>query len=193
MTHIHADTVDDVWLEASDRMEKAVKDLFRVMASIRTGRASIALLDTIRVDYYGTMTPVNQLATLATPTPTTITVQPWDVSQIGAIERAIRMSNLGINPANDGKLIRLVIPPLTQQRRKELVRNLHRVLEQHRVAVRNVRREANLAIRQIEKAKKISKDECKRALAEVQKETDSFIKRLNAAGSVKEKEILEIR
>ncbi len=173
-------------------MEKAVHDLAKKMASIRTGRASIALLDSIRVDYYGTRTPVSQMATLATPTPTTITIQPWDVSQIGPIERSIRMSNLGINPANDGKLIRLVIPPLTQQRRKELVRSLNAIVEQHRVAVRNIRRDANLAIKRIEKAKQISEDEGKRGLVTIQKATDAFIKRLNAAGAVKEREILEI-
>ncbi|MDE0105904.1 MAG: ribosome recycling factor [Bryobacterales bacterium] len=193
MTHIHAETVEEVKEEASARMEKSVQDLSRAMASIRTGRASIALLDSIRADYYGTPTPVSQMATLATPTPTTITIQPWDASQIAAIERAIRMSDLGINPANDGKLIRLVIPPLTQQRRKKLVRSLHSVVEQHRVAVRNIRREANLAVRQLEKAKEISKDDSKRGLAAIQKITDSFIKRLNVAGQAKEREILEIR
>lgn len=193
MTHIHAETVEEVKEEASARMEKSVQDLSRAMASIRTGRASIALLDSIRADYYGTPTPVSQMATLATPTPTTITIQPWDASQIAAIERAIRISDLGINPANDGKLIRLVIPPLTQQRRKKLVRSLHSVLEQHRVAVRNIRREANLAVRQLEKAKTISKDDSKRGLAAIQKITDSFIKRLNVAGQAKEREILEIR
>ncbi len=193
MTHIHAETVEEVKEEASARMEKSVQDLSRAMASIRTGRASIALLDSIRADYYGTPTPVSQMATLATPTPTTITIQPWDASQIAAIERAIRISDLGINPANDGKLIRLVIPPLTQQRRKKLVRSLHSVVEQHRVAVRNIRREANLAVRQLEKAKEISKDDSKRGLAAIQKITDSFIKRLNVAGQAKEREILEIR
>ena len=193
MTHIHAETVEEVKEEASARMEKSVQDLSRAMASIRTGRASIALLDSIRADYYGTPTPVSQMATLATPTPTTITIQPWDASQIAAIERAIRVSDLGINPANDGKLIRLVIPPLTQQRRKKLVRSLHSVVEQHRVAVRNIRREANLAVRQLEKAKEISKDDSKRGLAAIQKITDSFIKRLNVAGQAKEREILEIR
>lgn len=193
MTHIHAETVEEVKDEASARMAKSVQDLSRAMASIRTGRASIALLDSIRADYYGTPTPVSQMATLATPTPTTITIQPWDASQIAAIERAIRISDLGINPANDGKLIRLVIPPLTQQRRKKLVRSLHSVVEQHRVAVRNIRREANLAVRQLEKAKEISKDDSKRGLAAIQKITDSFIKRLNVAGQAKEREILEIR
>ena len=193
MTHIHAETVEEVKEEASALMEKSVQDLSRAMASIRTGRASIALLDSIRADYYGTPTPVSQMATLATPTPTTITIQPWDASQIAAIERAIRISDLGINPANDGKLIRLVIPPLTQQRRKKLVRSLHSVVEQHRVAVRNIRREANLAVRQLEKAKEISKDDSKRGLAAIQKITDSFIKRLNVAGQAKEREILEIR
>ena len=120
-------------------------DLQHAMATIRTGRASISLLDNIRVDYYGTPTPLNQIGNLHVPEPTLITVQPWDVSQIGAIEKAIRASDLGLNPANDGKLIRIPIPPLTEERRKELVKRLHTVAEDHRVAIRNIRRDANEA------------------------------------------------
>ena len=192
MTHIQGENVEEVQLEAEMRMEKSVNDLGRAMASIRTGRASIALLDSISVDYYGTVTPLSQMATLATPNSSTLTVQPWDVSQIGAIEKAIRVSDLGINPANDGKIIRLAIPPLTQERRQALVKQLHNVVEQHRVAVRNIRRDANDAVKKLEKAKEISEDESKRGFGQIQKATDEAINSINDAGEVKEKEILEI-
>ena len=193
MTHIQGETVAEIKEEAEWRMSKSVDDLGRAMGTIRTGRASLALLDPIKVDYYGTLTPLNQMATLATPNSTSITIQPWDVSQIGSIERAIRASDLGINPANDGKIIRLAIPPLTQERRKELVRLLHKVVEQHRVAVRNIRRDANEAVKKLEKAKAISEDESKRGLEQMQKITDAAIREINQAGELKETEILEIR
>ncbi len=192
MTHIHGETVPEVKAETEDRMAKSVKDLGRAMASIRTGRASIALLDSIVVEYYGTPTPLNQMATLGTPNSNTLTIQPWDVSQMASIERAIRISDLGINPANDGKIIRLVIPPLTQERRRALVKQLHNVVEQHRVAVRNIRRDANEAVKRLEKAKEISEDESKRGLEQIQKLTDASINDINEAGGLKEKEILEI-
>jgi ribosome recycling factor len=192
MTHIHGENVAEVDTEANARMEKSVRDLSRAMSTIRTGRASIALLDPIKVDYYGTPTPLSQMATLATPNSTTLTIQPWDVTQLGAIEKAIRLSDLDINPANDGKIIRLAIPPLTQERRKDLVKRLHDVVEQHRVAVRNIRRDANEAVKQLEKDKAISEDEGKRGHDLIQKATDSAIKRINEAGAAKEKEILEI-
>jgi ribosome recycling factor len=193
MTHIQGETVADVKAEARARMRKSIDDLGRSMATIRTGRASIALLDPIKVDYYGTRTPLSQMATLATPEPTTLTIQPWDVSQIGAIEKAVRISDLGINPANDGKIIRLAIPPLTKERRRVLVRQLHKIVEQHRVAVRNIRREANLAVKKLEKAKSISEDDCKRGLNEIQQVTNASVKEMDKAGNVKEREILEIR
>ena len=192
MTHIHGENVAEVNTEASARMEKSVRDLSRAMSTIRTGRASIALLDPIKVDYYGTLTPLSQMATLATPNSTTLTIQPWDVTQLGAIEKAIRLSDLDINPANDGKIIRLAIPPLTQERRKDLVKRLHDVVEQHRVAVRNIRRDANEAVKQLEKGKAISEDEGKRGHDLIQMATDAAIKRINEAGAAKEKEILEI-
>src|SRR6266568_3400572 len=135
-------TVKDVEANVKARMEKALTDLQHEMAGIRTGRASLGILDHIRVDYYGTPTPLNQVANLHVPEPSLITIQPWDVSQIGAIEKAIRTSDLGLNPANDGKIIRLPIPPLTEERRKEIVKKLHHVAEEHRVALRNVRRDA---------------------------------------------------
>ena len=192
MTHIHGENVAEVNTEAGARMEKSVRDLSRAMSTIRTGRASIALLDPIKVDYYGTLTPLSQMATLATPNSTTLTIQPWDVTQLGAIEKAIRLSDLDINPANDGKIIRLAIPPLTQERRKDLVKRLHDVVEQHRVAVRNIRRDANEAVKQLEKGKAISEDEGQRGHDLIQKATDAAIKRINEAGEAKEKEILEI-
>ena len=186
-------SVKEVEASLKTRMEKAVSDLQHEMASIRTGRASLSILDHIRVDYYGTPTPLNQLANLHVPEPSLITIQPWDVSQIGAIEKSIRASDLGLNPANDGKLIRLPIPPLTEERRKELVKRLHKVAEDHRVAVRNIRRDGNEAVKKLLKDKKISEDEDKRAHDEIQKMTDGYMQKLDGAAKVKEKEILEIK
>jgi ribosome recycling factor len=186
-------SVKDVENHLKSRMEKAVSDLQHEMASIRTGRASLSILDHIRVDYYGTPTPLNQIANLHVPEPSLITIQPWDVSQIGPIEKAIRASDLGLNPANDGKLIRLPIPPLTEERRKELVKRLHHVAEDHRVAVRNIRRDGNEAVKKLLKDKKISEDEDKRAHDEIQKMTDGHMQKLDAAAKIKEKEILEIK
>ena len=163
------------------------------MARIRTGRASVGLFDPIRVDYYGTPTPLNQVATLHVPEPSLITIQPWDVSQIGAIEKAIRASDLGLNPNNDGKIIRVPIPPLTEERRKEIVKHLHVVAEEHRVAVRNVRRDANENIKKLLKDKMISEDDDRRAHDEVQKLTDAHIAKLDQAAKTKEKEILELK
>ena len=178
---------------AKARMEKVLADLQHEMAGVRTGRASVSLLDNVRADYYGTPTPLNQLATLHVPEPTLITVQPWDVSQIGVIEKAIRAADLGLNPANDGKLIRVPIPPLTEERRKELVKKLHHIAEDHRVAMRNVRRDANENIKKLLKDKLISEDEDRRAHDEIQKLTDSEIAKLDQAVKTKEKEILEFK
>lgn len=186
-------TVKDVEASVKSRMEKAVSDLQHDMASIRTGRASLGILDHIRVDYYGTPTPLNQLANLHVPEPSLITIQPWDVSQIGPIEKAIRSSDLGLNPANDGKLIRLPIPPLTEERRKELVKRLHGLAEDHRVAIRNIRRDGNEAVKKLLKDKKVTEDDDKRAHEEIQKMTDTYMQKLDAAAKVKEREILEIR
>lgn len=192
MTHIHGETVKEIKSEAESRMAKSVTDLSRAMSTIRTGRASIALLDPIKIDYYGTLTPLNQMATLSTPSSTSLAIQPWDVTQIGAIEKAIRTSDLGINPVNDGKIIRLAIPPLTKERRQELVRRSHKIVEEHRVAVRNIRRDANDAVKRLEKDKSISEDESRRGHDELQKVTDASIKEINDAGDLKEKEIMEI-
>ena len=186
-------SVKEVEISAKSRMEKAVTDLQHAMASIRTGRASVSLLDHIRVDYYGTPTPINQLANLHVPEPTLITVQPWDVSQIGAIEKAIRSSDLGLNPANDGKLVRIPIPPLNEERRKELVKHLHTVAEDHRVAIRNIRRDGNEAVKKLLKDKKITEDEDRRGHDEIQKMTDLYMQKLDQAAKNKEKEILEIK
>ena len=186
-------TVKEIEANVKTRMEKAVNDLQHDMASIRTGRASISILDHIRVDYYGTPTPLNQLGNLHVPEPALITVQPWDVSQIGAIEKAIRAGNLGLNPSNDGKIIRIPIPPLTEERRKDLVKQLHGVAENHRVAVRNIRRDGNESVKKLLKDKSITEDDDRRAHDEIQKMTDGYMGKLDQAARGKEKEILEIK
>ena len=185
-------SVKEIEANAKSRMDKALADLQHDMAGVRTGRASVSLLDNVRADYYGTLTPLNQLATLHVPEPSLITVQPWDVSQIGVIEKAIRAADLGLNPANDGKLIRVPIPPLTEERRKELVKKLHHVAEDHRVAMRNVRRDANENVKKLLKDKVISEDEERRAHDEIQKLTDAQIQKLDQAAKAKEKEIMEL-
>jgi ribosome recycling factor len=186
-------SIKEVEANLKTRMDKALGDLQHEMASIRTGRASLGILDHIRVDYYGTPTPLNQLANLHVPEPSLITIAPWDVSQIGPIEKAIRISDLGLNPGNDGKVIRLPIPPLTEERRKELVKKLHAAAEHHRVAVRNIRRDGNEAVKKLLKDKKITEDDEKRAHDEVQKLTDAHMEKIDQASKSKEKEILEIK
>jgi ribosome recycling factor len=186
-------SIKEVQANLKSRMDKAIGDMQHEMASIRTGRASLGILDHIRVDYYGTPTPLNQLANLHVPEPSLITIQPWDVSQIGPIEKAIRASDLGLNPANDGKIIRLPIPPLTEERRKELVKRLHGVAEHHRVSVRNIRRDANDAVKKLLKDKKVTEDDDKRAHDENQKITDGYMEKIETAAKAKEKEVLEIK
>jgi ribosome recycling factor len=186
-------SVKEVEAAIKTRMEKALADLQHEMASIRTGRASLSILDNLRVDYYGTPTPLNQVANLHVPEPGLITIQPWDVSQIGLIEKVIRTSDLGLNPANDGKIIRLPIPPLTEERRKELVKKLHGVAEHHRVAVRNIRRDGNESVKKLSKDKKITEDDDKKAHDEIQKMTDVYMDKIDTASRSKEKDILEIR
>lgn len=187
------ETSAEVEAQMKVRMEKAIGDLLHEMAAIRTGRATLGLLDHIRVDYYGTPTPLNQVANLHVPEPSLITIQPWDVSQIGPIEKAIRSSDLGLNPANDGKIVRLPIPPLTEERRKDLVKKLHGVAEHHRVSVRNIRRDGNENVKKLLKDKKIAEDDEKRALDEIQKLTDSYMGKIDVAAKTKEKDILEIK
>jgi ribosome recycling factor len=186
-------SIKDVELHARTRMDKVNTDLMHDMSVIRTGRASLSIFDALRVDYYGTPTPLNQVANLHVPDPSLITIQPWDVSQIGAIEKAIRSSDLGLNPANDGKLIRVPIPALTEERRKEIVKRLHHVTEDHRVALRNIRRDANEHLKKLLKDKLISEDEERRGLDEVQKMTDGHIQKVDQASKAKEKEILDIK
>jgi len=186
-------SVKEVDANLKARMEKAVSDLQHEMAAIRTGRASLGILDHIRVDYYGTPTPLNQVANLHVPEPSLITIQPWDISQIGPIERAIRISDLGLNPSNDGKIIRLPIPPLTEERRKELVKKLHSIAEHHRVSVRNIRRDGNENVKKLLKDKTITEDDEKRAHDEIQKLTDLFMDKIDTAAKGKEKDILEIK
>ena len=183
----------EIEAQAKSRMDKVLSDLQHEMAGVRTGRASVNLLDNVRADYYGTPTPLSQMATLHVPDATMITVQPWDVSQIAIIEKAIRGADLGLNPSNDGKLIRVPIPALTEERRKDLVKKVHHIAEDHRVALRNVRRDSNEHIKKLLKDKLISEDEERRALDETQKLTDNYIQRLDQAVKTKEKEVLEIK
>ena len=185
-------SIKEVEVHAKTRMEKSVTDLQHEMSSIRTGRASVSILDNIRIDYYGTPTPLNQVANLHVPEPSLITVQPWDTSQIGPIEKAIRSSDLGLNPANDGKLIRIPIPPLTEERRKDLVKRLHQMAEHHRVAIRNIRRDANEHVKKLLKDKRVTEDDEKRALDELQKMTDSHTEKLDGAARTKEKELMAV-
>ena len=177
---------------AKRRMEKAIEDFRKELSTIRTGRASISILDNIQVDYYGVPTPINQVAQLATPEPTLVTVQPYDVSMVGPVEKAIRASDLGLNPSNDGRLIRIPIPPLNEERRKQLAKHVHKVLEDHRTAVRNIRRDANDHLKKMLKDKAISEDEEKRSLDEMQKATDDFIHKLDDVAKKKEQEILTV-
>jgi ribosome recycling factor len=185
-------TVKEIENQAKSRMEKVIAGLQHDMASVRTGRASINLLDSVRVDYYGTPSPLNQVATLHVPEPAMITVQPWDVSQIGAIEKAIRAADLGLNPSNDGKIIRVPIPALTEERRREMVKKLHHLVEEHRVSVRNARRDANEALKKLLKEKTISEDDERRGLEEVQKLTDGYMEKLDTLSKAKEKEIMSV-
>ena len=182
--------VKDVEAHAKTRMDKVLTDLQNEIATVRTGRASVGILDNIKVDYYGTPTPLNQVANLHVPEPALITIQPWDATQIAAIEKAIRNAELGLNPGNDGKLIRIPIPPLTEERRKEIVKRLHGVAEDHRVAARNIRRDANEHLKKLLKDKLISEDDERRALDEIQKMTTNQIAKIDSALKTKETEIL---
>ena len=174
------------------RMDKAVADFQTNLGSIRTGRASIHMLDQVKVEYYGTPTPLNQVAQITTPDANMIVIQPWDASLIGDIEKALRTSDLGFNPNNDGKLVRVPVPPMTEERRREVVKHLHRVLEDHRTAVRNIRRDGNELLKKASKDKKISEDEEKRSLDEIQKLTDEEIKKMEEMAKKKEAEVMQI-
>jgi len=183
----------ETYVHLKTRMDKAVEDFRKAMAGVRTGRASVHMLDNVTVDYYGSQMPLNQVAQVHAPEPQLITVQPFDASQLGAIEKAIRSGDMGLNPMNDGKLIRVPVPPLTAERRQDMVKHLHRVLEEHRTAVRNIRRDGNDAIKKALKDKKISEDEEKRSLDEIQKLTDGEIKKMEEMSKGKEKEVLELK
>ncbi|HEX9224562.1 MAG TPA: ribosome recycling factor [Candidatus Acidoferrales bacterium] len=183
----------DAMAQARTRMEKAVDDFRKELAALRTGRANVALLDHIRVDYHGTPMPVNQLGALSVPEPTMIIISPWDPSAVSMIDKAIRTSDLGLNPATDGKIVRVPIPALTEERRKDLVKHLHKVLENHRTAVRNIRRDIKEAVEKLEKEKKISEDEKKRTLEELEKVTHQETKKIEDLSAAKEKEIMEVK
>src|SRR5579862_4651418 len=186
-------TSKDAVAQARVRMEKAVEDFRRELAGLRTGRANVAVLDSIRVDYHGTPMPVNQLGTVTVPDPMSIVIAPWDAGAVPMIDKAIRTADLGLNPTNDGKIVRVPIPPLTEDRRKEIVKHLHKVLENHRTAVRNIRRDLKEAIDHLEKEKKASEDERKRAMDELDKITHSETKKIEELSAAKEREILEIK
>ena len=185
--------IKETLAQTKTRMGKAAEDLRSELASLRTGRASTSLLEHLKVEYYGTPTPLNQVATLGVPDPTMLTVQPWDPSLLPAIDKVIRASGLGLNPVNDGKILKVPIPPLTEERRKELVKHLHKMLENHRTAVRNVRRDGNDELKKLLKNKTISEDDERRGLDEIQKLTDEAMERLESTGKTKEREILELR
>jgi ribosome recycling factor len=186
-------TSKDALAQAKIRMEKAVEDFRKELAGVRTGRASTAMLDHVRVDYHGTPMPVSQLGTLSVPDPTLIVIAPWDPGALPLIDKAIRTSDLGLNPSNDGKVVRVPIPALNEERRKELVKHLHKVLENHRTAVRNIRRDIKEAVEKLEKDKKISEDDRKRALDELEKVTHAETKKVEDLCASKEKEIMEIK
>jgi ribosome recycling factor len=186
-------TTKEAIAAARTRMEKAVDDFRKELATVRTGRANAAILESIRVDFYGTLTPVNQLGTVTVPEATMLVISPWDPSVVGAIDKAIRASDLGLNPTNDGKVVRVPIPSPTEERRKELVKHIHKVLENHRTAVRNIRRDIKEAIDKLEKDKKISQDEQKRSLDELEKVSHSETKKIEDLSVMKEKEVMEFR
>ena len=183
--------IDEIFQETRENMGKTVEALKRELQRIRTGRASLSVLDGIKVDYYGTPTPLNQMATLAVPESRLITIQPWDASVIKDIEKAILKSDLGLTPSNDGKILRISIPPLTEERRKELVKVIHKMCEDHKVTARNIRRDSNDLLKSLKKDGDISEDEAFRSQDEVQKITDEHIKLIDECYSEKEKEILE--
>jgi ribosome recycling factor len=182
----------DVIKETKPRMETVIEDFRRKLATVRTGRAAVSLLDSIMVDYYGTPTPLTQMASVHAPEPQLLTVQPWDQSQVVAIEKAIRASDLGLNPSNDGKLVRIPVPAPTEERRKQLAKQVHEIAEDHRTAVRNVRRDSNERLKKMLKEKQISEDNERDGLEEVQKLTNSYISRIDELTTTKEREILSV-
>jgi ribosome recycling factor len=182
----------ETYVQLKTRMDKAVDDFRKAMAATRTGRASVHMLDSVTVDFYGSQMPLNQIAQVHASEAQLLTVQPFDPTSLGAIEKAIRTAELGLNPMNDGKIIRVPVPPLTEERRKDMVKHLKKVLEEHRTAVRNIRRDGNDAIKKAMKDKKITEDDEKRAMEEIQKLTDDEIRKMEEMNKGKEKEVMEI-
>lgn len=182
----------ETYLQLKARMDKAVDDFRKAMAAVRTGRASVHMLDSVTVDYYGSQMPLNQIAQVHASEAQLLTVQPFDPTSLPAIEKAIRTAELGLNPMNDGKIVRVPVPALTEERRKDMVKHLHKVLEEHRTAIRNIRRDGNDAIKKAMKDKKITEDDEKRAMEEIQKLTDDEIRKMEEMNKGKEKEVMEI-
>ena len=182
----------DVIKEARPRMDTVIEDVRRKLATVRTGRAAVSLLDNVLVEYYGTPTPLNQMASVHVPEPQMLTVQPWDQTQLGSIEKAIRAADLGLNPSNDGKLIRIPIPALTEERRKQLAKQVHEIAEEHRTAIRNVRRDSNDRLKKMLKDKTISEDNERDGLEEIQKLTNTYIGKIDELMKTKETEILNV-
>ena len=182
----------DVIKETRPRMETVIEDVRRKLATVRTGRAAVSLLDSVIVDYYGTSTPLTKMASVHAPEPQMLTVQPWDQTQLVAVEKAIRASDLGLNPSNDGKLVRIPIPPLTEERRKQLAKQVHEIAEDHRTAIRNIRRDANERLKKMFKDKTISEDNERDGLDEVQKLTNTFTGKIDELSKSKEHELMNV-
>jgi|ERR1043166_2822989 ribosome recycling factor len=185
-------SAQDIIKETGPKMDNVIEDFKRKLSNVRTGRATVGLLDAVHVDYYGTLTPLNQMASVAVPEPQLLTIQPWDISQLGAVEKAIIAANLGLNPSNDGKMIRLPVPPLNEERRKQLAKQVHEIAEEHRVAIRNVRHSSNDGLKKLLKDKMISEDDERSGLDEVQKLTNTYIGRLDELAKNKETEIMSV-
>ena len=188
-TKMSASTVTN---ETRPKMEAVVEDFKRKLSNVRTGRATVGLLDAVMVDYYGTPTPLNQMASVAVPEPQLLTVQPWDISQVNAVEKAIIAANLGMNPSNDGKVIRLPVPALNEERRKQLAKQVHDIAEEHRIAVRNIRHAANDALKKMLKDKAISEDDERGGLDDVQKLTNTFVGKIDELAKHKEQDIMSV-
>lgn len=178
--------------ETKPKMEAVVEDFKRKLGNVRTGRATVGLLDTVMVDYYGTPTPLNQMASVAVPEPQLLTVQPWDISQINSVEKAIIAANLGMNPSNDGKIIRLPVPPLNEERRRQLAKQVHEIAEEHRIAIRNIRHSANDTLKKMLKDKTVSEDEERSGLDDVQKLTNTYVGKIDELAKHKEQDIMSV-
>jgi ribosome recycling factor len=185
-------SVSTVTNETRPKMEAVIEDFKRKLANVRTGRATVGLLDSVMVDYYGTPTPLNQMASVAVPEPQLLTIQPWDISQVNAVEKAIIAANLGMNPSNDGKIIRLPVPALNEERRKQLAKQVHEYAEDHRIALRNIRHSANDALKKMLKDKLVSEDEERGGLDDVQKMTNSFVSKIDELAKHKEQDIMSV-